>query len=92
MRQEMHARSPVNRVEDLKGPVLMVAGRQDRVVGFEQTERFTTAAEDLGKEVEALIFDDEGHGLVRWQSRVKHVRRVEDFLTKHLGGRSGNWD
>ena len=70
----------------------MVAGRQDRVVGFEQTERFTTAAEDLGKEVEALIFDDEGHGLVRWQSRVKHVRRVEDFLTKHLGGRSGNWD
>ena len=92
VREVMRARSPVNRVEDLKGPVLMVAGRQDRVVGFEQTERFIAAAEDLGKEVEALIFDDEGHGLGRWQSGVEHARRVEDFLAKHLGGRSGNWD
>lgn len=92
VREEMRARSPVNRVEDLKEPVLMVAGRQDRVVGFEQTERFIAAAEDLGKEVEALIFDDEGHGLGRWQSGVEHARRVEDFLAKHLGGRSGNWD
>lgn len=91
-REEMRARSPVNRVEDLKGPVLMVAGRQDRVVGFEQTERFIAAAEGLGKKVKALIFDDKGHGLNRWQSNVKHARRVEDFLAKHLGGRSGNWD
>ncbi|MBT7907140.1 MAG: S9 family peptidase [Marinovum sp.] len=92
VREDMRARSPINRVEDLKGPVLMVAGRQDRVVGFEQTERFITAAENLDKEVEALIFDDEGHGLNHWQSKVKHARRVEDFLAKHLGGRSGNWD
>jgi dipeptidyl aminopeptidase/acylaminoacyl peptidase len=84
--------SPINQVENLQGPVLLIAGRQDRVVGFEQSERFLQTAQDLGKDVEMLDFDDEGHGNFQWTNKVKRARTFEDFLADHLGGRSGGWD
>ncbi|HKK96652.1 MAG TPA: alpha/beta fold hydrolase, partial [Marivita sp.] len=84
--------SPMNRVEDLMGPVLVVAGKRDAIVGFEQSEEFLRRAEEAGKTVDQLIFEDEGHGIGRWQNRIRHARAVEDFLAEHLGGRSGGWD
>ncbi|MEP3637442.1 MAG: hypothetical protein ABJN14_09305 [Paracoccaceae bacterium] len=39
-----------------------------------------------------MIFEDEGHGIDRWQNNIRHARRVEEFLAKHLGGRSGGFD
>ncbi len=90
--EAMRDRSPITHVDRLEAPVLMVAGKRDRIVGFEQTEAFVRAAEDAGKQVETLIFEDEGHGLDRWQSNIRYARRVEDFLATHLGGRSGGWD
>ncbi len=84
--------SPINQIENLQGPVLLIAGRQDRVVGFEQSERFLQTAQDLGKDVEMLDFDDEGHGNFSWTNKVERARTVEDFLADHLGGRSGGWD
>ena len=58
----------------------------------EQTERFVQAAQDAGKDIETLYFDDEGHWDYHWTNNVIRTRRVEDFLAKHLGGRSGGWD
>ncbi|WP_370227384.1 alpha/beta hydrolase family protein [Cognatishimia sp.] len=81
--------SPVSRAESLSTPVLLVAGKRDRVVGFEQTEAFLDQIGTTPHEIDTLIFEDEGHGLWKWQSRVLHARRVEDFLHRHLGGRSG---
>jgi dipeptidyl aminopeptidase/acylaminoacyl peptidase len=90
--EDMRARSPVSLVKNLQAPILLVAGKRDGIVGFEQTEKFASAAKELNKDVETLIFEDEGHGLYQWQSKVAHARRVEDFLSKHLGGRSGGFD
>ncbi|MFY0594877.1 MAG: S9 family peptidase [Cognatishimia sp.] len=84
--------SPNKLVEKLKVPVLLVAGKRDSVVGFEQTESFMRQAEAFGKDAELLLFEKAGHGLNRWQSKVQHARKVEDFLHQHLGGRSGGWD
>jgi dipeptidyl aminopeptidase/acylaminoacyl peptidase len=90
--QLMQDLSPSSHVDRIEGHVLVVAGKQDRIVGFEQSEVFVKAAKDAGKEIEELIFEDEGHGIRRWQNRVRHARKVEDFLAQHLGGRSGGWD
>lgn len=90
--EKMHQRSPINLVAQMQAAALMVAGKRDPVVGFEQTERFITKAKDLGKNIDSLIFENEGHGIDKWQSKIRHARRVEDFLAEHLGGRSGNWD
>ena len=87
----MHQRSPINLVGQMQAAALMVVGNRDPVVGFEQTERFISTAKDLGKNIDSLIFEDEGHGIDMWQSKIRHARRVEDFLAEHLGGRSGNF-
>jgi dipeptidyl aminopeptidase/acylaminoacyl peptidase len=34
--------------------------------------------------VEYLLFDDEGHGLVKLPNRIKAYRAVADFLDRHL--------
>ncbi|MFP7671924.1 alpha/beta hydrolase family protein [Marivita sp. S0852] len=88
----MTAYSPVTRVNSLEDPMLVVAGKRDSVVGFEQSEAFLNAARESGKAVDELIFEDEGHGIARWQNEIRHARRVEDFLAQHLGGRSGGRD
>jgi len=90
--EDMNTYSPINQVANLSDPVLMIAGRQDQVVGVEQTERFVQAAQDAGKDIETLYFDDEGHWDYHWTNNVIRARRVEDFLAKHLGGSSGGWD
>ncbi|MCK0150447.1 prolyl oligopeptidase family serine peptidase [Marivita sp. S6314] len=88
----MTTHSPVTRVSSLEDPMMVVAGKRDNVVGFEQSEAFLSAARAAGKDVEDLIFEDEGHGIHRWQNSIRHARRVEDFLAQHLGGRSGGRD
>jgi len=35
--------------------------------------------------VELLVFDDEGHGLVKLVNRRVAYRAVADFLDQHLG-------
>lgn len=89
---QMRTYSPITHVDALNAPVLLVAGKRDSVVGYEQTEAFVEAARANNKEVELLLFEDEGHGIHKWQSNVIHARTVEDFLHEHLGGRSGGWD
>ena len=90
--QAMRTYSPINRVEDLSMPVLLIAGKRDSIVGFEQTEEFLARVEELGKDTDALIFEDEGHGVAGWQNSIRLSRKGEDFLAEHLGGRSGGWD
>ncbi|WP_171130287.1 MULTISPECIES: S9 family peptidase [unclassified Ruegeria] len=90
--EDMRAFSPSNRIDGLQIPVMIVAGKRDRIVGFEQSEEFLRKAREAGLEPEELIFEDEGHGIDRWQNSIRHARRVEEFLTEHLGGRSGGFD
>lgn len=84
--------SPITLVDKLDAPMLLIAGKHDRIVGFEQTEAFADKAHELGKDVTMHVFEREGHGLYHWQSRITQARMVEDHLAQHLGGRSGGWD
>lgn len=84
--------SPITHVGEMHMPALIVAGKRDRIVGFEQSEEFIKAAEAAGKDVETLVFEEAGHGLHRWQDRVIYARALEEFFATQLGGRSGGWD
>jgi dipeptidyl aminopeptidase/acylaminoacyl peptidase len=90
--EEMRERSPLTHAGKVEGAILITAGKQDRVVGFEQSEEFERALKAAGKEVTAVYFEKEGHGYQRWQTKVKRARLIEEFLAKHLGGRAGGFD
>lgn len=91
-RAVMKERSPISHVENAQDPIMLVHGKRDRVVGFEQTEEFERALQKAGKAVSAHYLEKSGHGYHRWQDRVTYARLVEDFLAEHLGGASGGRD
>jgi dipeptidyl aminopeptidase/acylaminoacyl peptidase len=68
-------RSPASRARDLRVPLLMLQGRNDKVVSAEQTAAFASALRSAGATVEYHEYEDEGHG---W----RHAATIEDELTR----------
>ncbi|MEP2947987.1 MAG: S9 family peptidase [Lentilitoribacter sp.] len=91
-RKLMRERSPITHAANASDPILLMHGKLDRRVGFEQTEEFVRALNAAEKNVSVHYFEKEGHGYERWQSRVQRARIIENFLAQHIGGRNGNFD
>ena len=91
-RQKMEASSPLFRLDQLKRPLLIVQGANDVIVPQRESDQIVSALRKAGKEVEYILFPDEGHGISNWKNRLTFFRRLEDFLAAHLGGRSGGFD
>ena len=91
-RAEMRAHSPNSLVENIEAPVFLAHGVNDRVVDRSATELFARRLDELGKPYEVHYFEKEGHAFTRWQTHVLLMRRIEEFLARHLGGRSGGFD
>jgi dipeptidyl aminopeptidase/acylaminoacyl peptidase len=58
----------------------------------QESDQIVTAMREASKEVEYILFEDEGHSLRNWQNRIIFYRKLEDFLAGHLGGRSAGFD
>ena len=91
-RRRMEAKSPLFRVDQIKRPLLIVQGAYDVRVKQQESDQIVNAMRKAGKEVEYILFEDEGHSIRNWQNRVIFYRKLEDFLAKHLGGRSAGFD
>jgi len=91
-RRAMEARSPLFRVEQVQRPVLIVQGANDPRVKQRESDQIVAALRQSGKEVEYLLFPDEGHGVRHWKNQLRFMRRMEDFLAEQLGGRSAGFD
>ncbi len=80
----MVERSPKTYLDNLACPLLVIQGRNDpRVVAVESLE----LAEDLkkkGKDIELLVFEDEGHDILKHSNRVTCYNTITDFFTKIL--------
>lgn len=91
-RRKMEAKSPLFRVTQIKRPLLIAQGGNDPRVKQQESEQIVSALRKAGKEVEYILFPDEGHGFRHWKSRLAFFRKMEDFLAKYLGGRSAGFD
>jgi len=83
----LESRSPLFKADRIKIPMLIAQGANDPRVKQAESEQIVTAIKKAGKEVKYLLFEDEGHGFVRPQNRLKFMAEAEAFLAKHLGGR-----
>ena len=81
------SRSPLSRVDDIAIPVLIAQGRNDPRVKEAEAQQIVDALTAKGLPYEYLLFEDEGHGLVRPQNRERFYAAAETFLAEHLGGR-----
>ena len=81
----MEANSPRLHADRVNAPVLIIHGGGDRRVPIAHGEAMRDALKAKGKEVEWLVFPDEGHGFMKESSRAEYYRRMEAFLAKYLG-------
>lgn len=76
-------RSPERHAGDADGPVLLIHGKEDTVVRYEQSTGMRRALEKAGKPVEFVDLRDEDHWLSREATRQQMLSATVTFLEKN---------
>jgi len=83
-RKLLTERSPRTYMDDLACPLLVIQGRNDPRVVASESE---TLVKDLRKKhhtVDLLVFEDEGHDVLKYDNRVTCYNAITDFFIKYL--------
>lgn len=83
----LRERSPLFRVDAIRIPLLVAQGANDPRVKATESEQIVAALREKGIDHEYLVFEDEGHGFVKPENRLRFYEAAERFLARHLGGR-----
>jgi dipeptidyl aminopeptidase/acylaminoacyl peptidase len=73
--------SPLLRAHALTAPLLLVHGLNDTNVPPSESQQMYDALRALGRSVELLVFDDDGHEIDKRENRAVLVRAMNDWLT-----------
>ncbi len=80
----LRAASPLARVAEIRGPVLVAWGQLDGRVPPEHAERFVRAARSAGVPVEMLRYQEVAHGFLDPLKHADFLEQAEAFLKRHL--------
>ena len=80
---KLAARSPAQHAEETEGPVLLLHGKEDTVVPYEQSIWMRRALEKAGKPVEFVDLREEDHWLSREATRQQMLSAIVTFLEKN---------
>jgi acetyl esterase/lipase len=75
--------SPIKHVDAINVPVLLVHGRDDTVVSFDQSTAMLNAMKHAKKEVEMVVLKNEDHWLSRSETRLQMLQSSVAFLRAH---------
>lgn len=81
---ELKAFSPINYAEKIQAPLLLAHGKDDRVASFDHVEQLKDALDDANKSYEWFVVEDEGHGFYNPKNQKAYMKKVLNFLNKHL--------
>lgn len=76
--------SPITHVEQVKAPVLVLAGENDPRCPIRQVDNYLARLEELGKDHEVYRFDA-GHGSLVTEERIRHTEEELSFARRRLG-------
>jgi dipeptidyl aminopeptidase/acylaminoacyl peptidase len=76
--------SPINKVEKIKTPLFVIAGKNDPRVPYTEAEQIVSALKKRGATVQYKLYDDEGHGIAKLKNRLDLYPQVADFLDKYM--------
>lgn len=80
----LRAKSPLFHAGNIRRPLLVVQGANDRRVLPEESSDIVEAARRAGATVEYLEIADEGHGFSKRENRMLAYRLMLGFLDRHL--------
>jgi dipeptidyl aminopeptidase/acylaminoacyl peptidase len=79
--------SPLNYLEGVKAPLLLVHGKNDHVVAERESKQIYDSLKKNHKDVTYILFPDEGHRFAKFSNEMMYLNHSELFLSQHLGGR-----
>jgi dipeptidyl aminopeptidase/acylaminoacyl peptidase len=77
-------RSPINYIDQIKAPLLLLAGGHDPRCPKSETQQVVDAIKKRGGSVDYKIYENEGHGFARVENQIDAYKRVGDFLLAHV--------
>ena len=77
-------RSPINFVDQIKAPLLLLAGGNDPRCPAEESQQVADAVRKRGGTVQLKIYQAEGHGFARVENQIDAYQRLSDFLKVHV--------
>jgi pimeloyl-ACP methyl ester carboxylesterase len=83
-KQFLLERSPYTYIDNVKCPMLMIQGRNDPRVVERETADVVERLKSRGLPVDYLVFEDEGHDVLKFKNRVTCYNRILEFYTQHL--------
>jgi dipeptidyl aminopeptidase/acylaminoacyl peptidase len=83
--QDFYAeRSPSTYIENVECPLMVVQGKNDpRVLEIESRE-LVERLRSLGKDTSYLMFEDEGHDVLKHENRVRCYNEITGFFERNL--------
>jgi dipeptidyl aminopeptidase/acylaminoacyl peptidase len=76
--------SPIHHVERIVAPLFVIHGRNDPRVPLGESEQIVNKLQELGREASLLVFDDEGHGMIKRPNRIEGYGAIANFLARIL--------
>ena len=80
----LRERSPITYVENVRAPLLVIQGANDPRVVKPESDQMVERLRELGRTVEYMVFEDEGHGFTKTANMLKALRATADWLVKYL--------
>lgn len=83
-REFLIERSPRTYLHQLGCPLLVIQGNNDPRVVERESRDVVETLRAAGKDVEYLMFENEGHDVLKFENRVTCYNAITAFFTKHL--------
>ncbi|MEL6112091.1 MAG: S9 family peptidase [Pseudomonadota bacterium] len=84
-RKAILAVSPVEQVDKIRAPVLLIHGKDDTVVPYGQSRRMEQAMKSAGKKVEFVTLSGEDHWLSGAETRKRMLSETLEFVDEIIG-------
>jgi pimeloyl-ACP methyl ester carboxylesterase len=83
-REFLIERSPRTYIDQIECPLLVIQGKNDPRVIEQESRDLVEHLRSIGKQVEYLMFENEGHDVLKFENRISCYNTITDFFKKHL--------
>lgn len=81
-RQMLVDRSPKTYFDQIIAPLLVIQGRNDPRIVAVESEEIVETLKSKGRDAEIIIFEDEGHDVIKFRNKVKCYQEMTKFFLR----------
>ena len=83
-KERLIADSPITYIDGMTKPMLVIQGANDPRVVKEESDQIVEALTNMGREVEYIVLDDEGHGFSKKKNEILVYSKILEFFDRQI--------